>query len=98
MSTTKQKKRQLFEIRKVQTKNGPAAKVQFNKDVEIRIGGVPVDLGEYRSFFLENRTDLEKSIDRLCQLGYKTEEQAEKDKSRLEEKNVSSALSVPLKG
>lgn len=97
MSSTKQKKRQLFEIRKVQTKNGVAAKVQFGKDVEIRIGGQLVDLGEYRSFFLDTKADLEKNIDRLCELGYKTEEQADKDKARLEEKQVSSALSVPLK-
>ena len=94
----KQKQKQLFEIRKVQTKNGIAAKVQFDKDVEITIGGVKVDLGEYRSFFLQTKPDLEKSIDRLHELGYIDEAQVEKRKSRLEEKQVSSALTVPLKG
>ncbi len=88
----------LFDIRIVETKNGPVAKAQFPKNVEIYVDGEPVSLGEYNSVFLKTKDEvvagLEKAVD---QYGL-SEEYAQKQVDYLEEKNISSVAELYIKG
>jgi hypothetical protein len=86
----------LLDVRKVATVNGPKTKVVFPKGIEITFEGKPVDLGEYRSFFVKDKAEMEKDLNYLVDKEYMTQENADKERSFIEEKNIVARLKVPL--
>lgn len=86
---------QLFDIRTIQTKNGPKQQVKFNKDVTVQYKGENVDLGEYNSAFVKDNAEHEADLGHFVDKGYMTEEQAEKDVAFIQEKNISLRCKVP---
>lgn len=71
-------------------------KLQLAKGVELTLNGVKVDLGQYNSAFLKQKSELEADIDFLLQNEYIKEEKAEEDKAYLAEKNIQLALKMKV--
>ena len=78
----------LLDIREVQTKNGKAMKVQFGKDVEISFQGKKIDLGEYNSIFLQDRSQIEEGLSYKVDKGWITEDKAGEEVDRIEKKGI----------
>lgn len=83
----------LFDIRRVETKNGPAMKVQFPKNVEVLVDGEKVDLGEYNSIFLRTKKDIIAGLEKGLEKGL-TQDFVDKQIEYLEEKGISSVAEV----
>lgn len=94
----KSKNIKLFDIRRVETKNGPAAKVQMAKGVEIFADGEKVDLGDYNSFFLKTKQDVIDGLERAVDQFGLSQEFADKQIDFMEEKNISSVAEIYRKG
>lgn len=88
----KAKRINILDIRKIDTKNGKKAVVQFSKGVEVTFNGKPVDLGQYGTLFIKTKDELEKDIDFLLSKDYITEEEADQKRERLEEKQVTGSV------
>lgn len=94
----KSKVTKLFDIRRVETKNGPAMKVQFPKNVEILVDGEKVDLGEYNSMFLKTKKDVIAGLEKAVEEYGLSQEFADKQIEYMEEKNISSVAELYNKG
>lgn len=90
----KPKRVNVLDIRMVETKNGPKAKVQFAKDVEVFYRGEKLDLGQYNSGFLKTKEELLSDLDFLVEKEYITEDQAQQRADMIDEKNITSVLSI----
>lgn len=86
---------QLFDIRTVDTKNGPKTKIQLSKGVQITYNGVAVDAGEYNSFFLKDNEEHENDLAFLVDNKYMTEEVANQDVAFIQDKGITLRLKVP---
>lgn len=86
----------LLDIRTVETKSGKKTKVQLAKGVTFQYNGQTVDLGEYNSAFLKDRAELESDLEYLVEKEYMTEEQANTEVDRYEEKGISFVLKTKL--
>lgn len=86
----------LMDVRLVEVKGKKTPKLQLAKGVEIMYNGVKVDLGQYNSAFLKQRSELESDIDFLLEKEYIKEEKAEEDKAYLAEKQIQLALKLKV--
>lgn len=102
MSEQKKKQIDILEIRNVEIKKGEragqkAAVIQFSKGVKVLFEGQEVDLGQYNNVFLTPVDQMKADIDGLVQRGYIQEDEAERRKERLTEKQVRSGVRARLK-
>lgn len=95
-SGTKPKNATILDIRLVDTKNGKKTKVQFAKGVTISYNGEEINLGEYNSAFLKDRSELEADLEFLVGKEYMTEEQANTEVDRIEEKGITHVFKTKL--
>lgn len=86
----------ILDIRMVDTKNGKKTKVQFAKGVTISFNGQEINLGEYNSAFLKDRTELEADLEFLVSKEYMNEEQANAEVDRIEEKGITYVFKTKL--
>lgn len=94
-ANTQPKNVQLFDIRTIQTQNGPKQKIQLSKGVAFTVDGVPVNAGEYNSFFLKDNAEHENDLAFFVDKGSMTEEKAREDVAFIEEKGITLRLKVP---
>lgn len=94
-TTNQPKNIQLFDIRTVQTSKGPKQKIQLSKGVSFTVDGVPVNAGEYNSFFLKDNAEHEADLGFFVDKGMMTEEKANEDVQFIEEKGITLRLKVP---
>lgn len=97
MEKKKLKKVNLFELRKVDTKNGKKDMVQFSKGVSIFFNGQEVDMGEFNTFFIKRKEELVKDLEYLATNEYIDEKTLQERLERLESKQIIAAITVPLK-
>ena len=95
-SEKRPKKVTVCDIRIQDTKQGKKTKIQFAKDITIQYKGETLDLGEYNSFFLKDRNELEADLTFLVDKDFMTEEQANADVDHYEKKNITHVLKVEL--
>lgn len=88
----KAKRINILDIRKITTKNGDKAVVQFSKGVEVFFNGKPVDLGQYGTLFIKTKAELEQDINFLLEKDYITEEEAQQKRDRLEDKKITGSI------
>lgn len=86
----------VLDVRVVDTKNGKKTKVQFAKGVTISYNGQEIDMGEYNSAFLKDRTELEADLEFLVSKEYMNEEQANAEVDRIEEKGITHVFKTKL--
>ena len=86
----------VLDIRVVDTKNGKKTKVQFAKGITISFNGEEINLGEYNSAFLKDRTELEADLEFLVSKEYMNEEQANAEVDRIEEKGITYVFKTKL--
>ena len=86
----------ILDIRIVDTKKGPKAKIQLGKDVEIFFEGKKVDLGEYNSVFLEKKEERIEFLQRMVDEGKMKQENVDREVAYLQDKGVSSLVQVKL--
>ncbi len=86
----------VLDIRKVETKNGPKAKLQLGKGVEIFVDGKKVDFGEYNSMFLTKTDERIAFLEKMVEEGKMKQENVQKDIEYLESKGISSLIEVKV--
>lgn len=82
----------ILDIRKIDTKNGKKAVVQFAKGIEIFFNGEKIDLGQYGTVFIKTKEELEKDIEFLVSKEYINEEEGQTRKDRLDEKQITGSV------
>ena len=86
----------LLDVREVETKNGKKKKVQFAKGITLAFNGEQIDLGEYNSAFAKDRSEIEQDLEFMVEKEYMTEEQANAEVDRIEQKGIQLVVKVKL--
>lgn len=86
----------VLDVRQLQTKGGLKTKVQFAKGITIQYNGENIDLGEYNSAFMKDRAELEQDLEFFVGKGTMTEEKANEEVDRIEQKGIQYVFKVKL--
>jgi hypothetical protein len=94
MTTKKAKSWELATIRK---NDKGDLRLVFDKSAKIIVNGQEADLGEYMMAYVNKKDKMLEDIQFRVNKGWMTEEQAEKARNTIEEKNVVGSVKVSLK-